>query len=451
MQQLHPSRHPKMTPQFYTCQLINQHFELLFQEVKGRCNNVYDIPYCRMLRKYLLFLGQDPYQPDGIRTVLTIVMVTLLLGVTIPTSFQLYISLLEKDINAVLECMPHLTASISTMIKILNGHLNKENFRKLYQLMIEEWELLKLNDELQVLDKITERGSKLAHLYRSTLLGCLAIFLTVPLLPPLLDVIVPLNETRPRQQLMKVNYLVFDEREYFYMVYFQLATAAFIAVTGIITMDSLYMTIIHYNSGLFAVCGYQIQKATERDYNLITHRRTTNDYKYADFRRCVITHHKALQFVTIKIIELMSLISALRFYEIFKESSTNCYLLQIGLNMTGISVTAVQAVLNMDTDSTDEAIRNVIFFGAEQFHLFVSSLPGQVLIDYCSDFAANIYSSNWYKTPIEIRKMIYLIQIRANKLCVLTAGGLYDMNMENFASAFRMCMSYITMLLSLRE
>ncbi|XP_046143721.1 uncharacterized protein LOC114880725 [Osmia bicornis bicornis] len=406
----------------------------MFQEVKGRCSNVYDIPYCKMLRKYLLLFGQDPYQGDGIRTVLTIVMVTLLLGVIIPTSFQLHVSLLEKDMDAVIECMPHLIASMTTIVKILNGHLNKKNFRKLYQLMIEEWELLKLNDELHVLDKVIEQGSKLANLYRSTLLGCLGVFLTVPLIAPGLDIIVPLNETRPRQQIFRVNYLIFDEREYFFIVYLQLAIGAFIIVSGIVTIDSLYMIIIHYNSGLFAVCGYQIQKATEKDYNLVTHRSTTNDHKYADFRRCVITHHKALQF-----------------YEILKENSTNSYLLQIGLNMIGISVTAVQTVLNMDTDSTEEAIRNAIFLGAEQFHLFVISLPGQVLIDHCSDLAANIYSSNWYKTPVKIQRMVYLMQIRANKLCVLTAGGLYQMNMENFASAFRMCMSYITMLLSLRE
>ncbi|XP_034176024.2 uncharacterized protein LOC117602304 [Osmia lignaria lignaria] len=410
------------------------HYLIMFQEVKGRCSNVYDIPYCKMLRKYLLLFGQDPYQGDGIRTVLTIVMVTLLLGVIIPTSFQLHVSLLEKDMDAVIECMPHLIASMTTIVKILNGHLNKENFRKLYQLMIEEWELLKLNDELHVLDKVIEQGSKLANLYRSTLLGCLGVFLTVPLIAPGLDIIVPLNETRPRQQIFRVNYLIFDEREYFFIVYFQLAIGAFIIVSGIVTIDSLYMIIIHYNSGLFAVCGYQIQKATEKDYNLVTQRSTTNNHKHADFKRCVITHHKALQF-----------------YEILKENSTNSYLLQIGLNMIGISVTAVQTVLNMDTDSTEEAIRNAIFLGAEQFHLFVISLPGQVLIDHCSDLAVNIYNSNWYKTPVKIQRMVYLMQIRANKLCVLTAGGLYQMNMENFASAFRMCMSYITMLLSLRE
>lgn len=404
----------------------------MLQENKG-CSNVYNIPYCKMLRKYLLLFGQDPYQGNGIRNVITVVMVLGLLGVIIPTTIELYISLLDKDMDAVIECMPHLIAAITTIVKILNGHLNKENFRRLYQLMIDEWELLEMNNEVDMLDKVTEQGSKIAHLYRSTLLGALGIFLMVPLIAPALDVVVPLNETRPRQQLFKVNYLVFDEKDYFFPVYFQLACGAFIIVTGIITIDSLYMVIIHYNSGMFAVCGYQVQKAT-KCYNVNSDRIMVAENEHQQFRRCVITHHKALQF-----------------YEILKENSTNSYLLQIGFNMIGISVTAVQTVLNLDSDKTEEAIRTAVFLGAEQFHLFIISLPGQVLVDHCSELVVHLYCSSWHQAPIKIQRMIYLMQIRASKLCILTAGGLYQINMENFASAFRMCMSYITMLLSLRE
>nr|XP_012138745.1 PREDICTED: uncharacterized protein LOC100875437 [Megachile rotundata] len=399
----------------------------------GPCSNVYNIPYCKMLRKYLLLFGQDPYQGNGTRNVITVVMVLGLLGVIVPTSIEVYVSLLEKDMDAVIECMPHLIAAITTIVKILNGHLNKENFRRLYQLMIEEWELLEMNNEVDVLDKITEQGSKIAQLYRSTLLGALGIFLMIPLIAPLLDVVLPLNETRPRQQLFKVNYVVFDERDYFFPVYFQLAIGAFIIVTGIITIDSLYMVIIHYNSGMFAVCGYQVQKAT-KCYDMNSDRTTVAEDDCQRFKRCVLTHHKALQF-----------------YEILKENSTNSYLLQIGFNMIGISVTAVQTVLNLDSDKTEEAVRTAVFLGAEQFHLFVISLPGQVLIDHCSELVVHLYCSTWHQAPIKIQRMIYLMQIRASKLCILTAGGLYQINMENFASAFRMCMSYITMLLSVRE
>lgn len=44
----------------------------------------------------------------------------------------------------------------------------------------------------------------------------------------------------------------------------------------------------------------------------------------------------------------------------------------------------------------------------------------------------NRYGSMWYRTPVQIQKVLYMMQIRSGKLCSLTAGGLYEMNIENF-------------------
>lgn len=98
----------------------------------------------------------------------------------------------------------------------------------------------------------------------------------------------------------------------------------------------------------------------------------------------------------------------------------NCqysYLIQVGLNMLGMSTTAVQVniiiritictncwkfyltnyfifqtVINLDRP--DVAIRSAVFFGANQFHLFLLSLPGQILLDHCADFANAMYVFN---------------------------------------------------------
>lgn len=51
-----------------------------------------------------------------------------------------------------------------------------------------------------------------------------------------------------------------------------------------------------------------------------------------------------------------------------------------------------QTVVNLDRP--EEAIRTAVFLGAEQFHLFVISLPGQVLLDHCTELANNMYVFN---------------------------------------------------------
>ena len=63
----------------------------------------------------------------------------------------------------------------------------------------------------------------------------------------------------------------------------------------------------------------------------------------------------------------------------------------------------------------------------------------------------NRYDSTWYKTPVKIQKLIFVMQIRCKKLCSLSAGGLYDMNIENFGIVSAITIIQITMHQRLRQ
>ncbi|XP_031366028.1 uncharacterized protein LOC102674214 isoform X4 [Apis dorsata] len=401
----------------------------IFQKTGRQCPDIFDIPYYKMVEKYFQLLGQDPRLKNEFRNFIVTVVVISISGNIVPTSIELYTSLCDKNMDAVIEGLPHFIAATISAVKILNIYFYRENFDKLFQFVTNEWNKLKLNNELHILDKTIIRGNKTAHLYRSALLTALVLFLLIPLLSPILDIVLPLNETRPRQQLLKVNYLFFNDDNYFFYVYLQLAWGSIMVVVTIVAVDSLLILIIHHCSGLFTVCGYQVQKITENTKSL--NEIVSNNYTYEQIRNCVITHDEAIQF-----------------YNILNESNRNRYLIPVGLNMLAISATAVQAVVNLDRP--EEAIRSAVFCGANQFHLFVLSLPGQVLLDHCSEFSNNIYNSIWYRVPVRIQKVLYVMQIRSKKLCTLSAGGLYEMNIENFGITFKTCMSYFTMIMSLK-
>ncbi|CAL7940363.1 unnamed protein product [Xylocopa violacea] len=393
--------------------------------------DIFDIPYYNKLKKYLQFLGQDPHQRKAIRNIIVTVLVISTTSIFIPTSFEFYVSICNKDMGAAIECMPHLTASAISTVKILNVYFYRENFKQLFDFVTEEWKRLTLNNGIHVLEEITVQGSKFAQLYRYTILTFTAFFLLVPLIFPILDIVLPLNETRPRQQIMKVNYLVFNGDDYFCYVYLHLAWGAVIVVVSVVAVDSLYILTIHHNSGLFAVCGYQVQKVAGSEKSF-TNEAIMESYMHEQFKNCVITHDRALQF-----------------YHVLNESLRISYLLQVGFIMIGISAIAVQMTVSLDTP--EEALRAALFLIAKQFHLFMISLPGQILLDHCSNLSNNIYGSTWYRMPVKIQKMLHTMQMKTQKLCTLTAGGLYTMNMENFGTTFKTCMSYFTMLTSLKE
>ncbi|XP_031771350.1 uncharacterized protein LOC100872285 isoform X5 [Apis florea] len=332
-----------------------------------------------------------------------------------------------------LECLPPLGVCVVAMFKLQNIYNNSENFKKLFTFVAKQWHQLKLNNEIRVLEEIVMQGNKMAQIYRSTisflkskytLLVAMVIFFSVPLIFPILDIVYPLNETRPRQQLYKVNYLIFNHEDYYFYVYFQLVWSSFVCVIIIIIFDWLYILIIHHNSGMFTVCGYQIQK-------IFTEEAFSNIRIYEQFKNCLIVHNEAIQF-----------------FDILDESSRNTYFFLVGSNIIGTSMSAVQIVLNLD--KLEVAIKSTVFLIAAQFHLFILSIPGQILLNHYSNLTNNIFMSAWYNMPIEVQKMFYVMQIRCNKPCSLTACGLYEMNMENFGTALKTCMSYITMILSLK-
>ncbi|XP_043517841.1 uncharacterized protein LOC122532806, partial [Frieseomelitta varia] len=402
--------------------------ELVFQ--KTDYNEIFHVPYYKNITKFMKLLGQDPRDKSSTKSMIVIIVTTSIVSIILPTIIELYVSLRKKDADGVIECLPHFIASSIGLIKILNMHFNRQNFSKLFHLVGTQWDQLKLSGQLHVLEKIVIQGNKMAQFYHNTLVSFLILYLLIPLISPILDIIHPLNETRTRQQILRVNYLFFDGYDYFFYSYLQLLWAVSVTVFTIIGADWLYMLIIHHNSGLFTVCGYQIQKVVSiQNYNDEV---ISQNYIYEKSRNSVLMHKEAIGF-----------------FMLLDKSSQISYLIQVGLNMLGMSATAVQTVVNIHRPEI--AMRNAVFCGASQFHLLLLSLPGQVLLDSCSTLADNIYNSAWYATPVKIQKLLYVMQIRCKKLCSLTAGGLYDMNIENFGIAFKTCMSYITMMMSLRD
>ncbi|XP_017754772.1 PREDICTED: uncharacterized protein LOC108546969 [Eufriesea mexicana] len=394
----------------------------LFQNNKSDGDTLFDFSYYQAYTKYLLFLGQYPSQSRWNAEFIVFVLVTSIITFIIPGISQTYVSILKEDVDATMESIPIIITLIACAIKLINHRIHKKNINRLLVLMKEEWDLPKDEKHTTILDEITKEGNTLGGLYRTVLLIFLMLFLCLPLCPVVLDIIIPLNETRPRQQLFKAYYFV-DEDQYFYPIYIHSAWCTFVIIIITSTLDALYTLIFYHASALFAICGYRIVKVTESINEGL------DGTLMEQIKQCVIMHNKALQF-----------------FEIMDDCSRNSYFLQVLLNIIGISVTAVQTVMNLDRP--EEAFRMGIYLVGQQFHLLIITLPGQVIIDQSSELFTDLYCSSWYRMPINAQKMLYTMQIRSKRPCKLTAGGLYEMNIQNFGVALKTCVSYFTVLLS---
>ncbi|XP_076393281.1 uncharacterized protein LOC100875887 isoform X3 [Megachile rotundata] len=332
-----------------------------------RKRHAFDLPCYKVFKEYLIVLGQYPKQSERSNKINVTVVVCCSLSILIPSIFQFVKSLREKDMDTMMECVPIIATISVSIIKIVNHNINRKKFENMFEHMCEQWEMSELNNEIDVLNEVTKEGSRMGTLYRISIWGVLVIFLSIPLSSPVLDFILKSNQTRTKIPLFKLNYLINTE-DHFYYVYVHSAICSLAVSLVIIVMDSLYMVIFHYISGVFALCGYQIKRATEI---METDSTLKYEHKYRLLKRCLNTHYEAI-----------------KFYEYMDDSTRLSYLFQVGLNMLGITSTAVQAVMNFDRPQ--EAFRIAMFLFGQQFHLYTLSLPGQVLLDRSSELSDNI-------------------------------------------------------------
>ncbi|XP_026673556.1 uncharacterized protein LOC113464945 [Ceratina calcarata] len=292
-----------------------------FQE-RADISNAFELSYYETLGHYLTHVGVHPFQDEKESVVrLTLLVTFWITGIT-PMYITIWETIRKKDYDRMFEDSPQALTALISLVKLLNVYSNRSRFQYLFNYIIRGRKLMKTDIERRVLNDITKNGTVLADIYRRCLLLAMTLFILLPLFNPIMDILAPLNETRPRQHLFHVNYVFMDEMEHFFSVFVHLGVVAVVTVWFIISIDSLYIIIIHHACGMFAACGYIVQNVTEE---IKDEKNFTGTYEFEEYNRCVIVHYEALQF-----------------YDVLNSCCRNSYLIQMGLNMVIVSTTAVQ-------------------------------------------------------------------------------------------------------------
>ncbi|XP_044010428.1 odorant receptor 49b-like [Aphidius gifuensis] len=220
--------------------------------------------------------------------------------------------------------------------------------------------------------------------------GILILYLSSPGIPKILDIIIPLNESRPRIFLYETEYFIDQDKYYFYILIHAYMTVP-VSLGIIVFFDNVLGTYIHHATGMFEI---------------------------------------------------------VRFIDLVESTGTIALLFVVGLNTLIITVTGMSTVMKIEEPS--EAFRNMAFTIGGIFHLFYNSHQGNLLMSQSKDVFEDVYSSEWYTLPPSLQKLLIPIMMRAKKPSVLTAGGLYVLSNDSFSLVLRKAMSFFTVLNSAR-
>ncbi|KAF7384514.1 hypothetical protein HZH68_014126 [Vespula germanica] len=334
------------------------------------------------------------------------------------------------NLDIIKEIIPIWVTSFNVVIKYYLFDLCVLDIKLLMDNMIIDWNMWKSKEEIEIMKKFARSGRMYTLGYTIYIYVSMSLFLLVTFIPPLMDVIIPLNESRHMELPVVAEYFL-DEEKHFYFIYCHMVVCVTITITILIAIDTQLMVFCCHVSGAFAVVSFRLEHFLKNDTTLdgLSDLQRKESYKHVSLS--IKGHKRALEFVK-------------RMESLFSYS----LLMQCGLNVICMSICLYQ--IKILYGRSVETMKYISLVIGELIHLFIASLSGQTIIDHSSDVYFKAYSGLWYEAPMEIRKLLILIMRRSFKPSQLTAGKIFIYCLDGFSTIMQTSTSYFMVLLSIQ-
>ncbi|XP_072764540.1 uncharacterized protein [Anoplolepis gracilipes] len=290
--------------------------------------------------------------------------------------------------------------------------------KELFERMWNDWALQKTYDEIKIMHEHAET-TKLWTLYY---LG-VAMYNIWLFMPEILDIISPMNESRPRIQLQYLHVEFFiDEERYFYFIRFWICIINFVSPLMPLACSTLFMVLTQHVCAMCELQGYR----AERLFSIVE-----NTKRCDLFRRAKISCEKITVFVRLhnSIIQFIGIINS--YYTI------PCLMALIGiLFVTSITVFQILTIIQIE-----EALRSVILTILLLSYMFMFNYMGEKVTNQSSNMCEKVYNSVWYNAVVSEQKLLLLIIKRRFQPLVLTAW-FYVFSLPNFRLILQKLISY---------
>ncbi|XP_018378290.1 PREDICTED: odorant receptor 9a-like [Trachymyrmex cornetzi] len=243
---------------------------------------------------------------------------------------------------------------------------------------------------------------------------CSNLVVLLSLVPKLLDIVLPLNESRSISMPFEAYYFVDKEKYYFYIM-FHICMGGTIALTAVVAHDCTFFMYIEHVCSLFAVVGFRLETLSYKDRNDANN---CSDHRKIYTRKIAIFIHAHWR--------------ALRFAEILEDMFCTALAIQMLIVVITLSITLLQVALQYD--EIHEMLKHLTFIFAQVLHTFLYSLHGQRLLDHSLQLSDKIYNSSWYEIPAETQRLLLHVMRRSMEPCFLSAGKIYVFSLKSFTT-----------------
>ncbi|XP_043519873.1 uncharacterized protein LOC122533842 isoform X2 [Frieseomelitta varia] len=350
--------------------------------------------------------------PDQERVTKFVRRLVILVLVIIAIITEVSRIILFYSVDALLDQILYLDIGIGILIKQYNYILNEEKLKELLNNIVTDHLVKRSKEEQEILDTYSKRAMLFSFIYKVSICSSALMFILIPAVPPILNVIAPRNESRGREFIYPAYYFM-DEQKYYYPILAHMISIALILAAVYTACDTNLIYIIQHGCALFTISGYRFKHAMD-DVNLCDEKyNDVSMYKtYVKVRESIEAHKKAVEYVE-------------------KVNACHLYYFLIVLGFTIVAFTTTFVRLS----ETEIGIRFFTLWGftvAQLVHLFFLTIMGQFMVNSNEEIFQTIYEAKWYNGSSKMQSLFVLVLRKCLNPPAITGGGLVPLNLDTF-------------------
>ncbi|XP_071567623.1 uncharacterized protein [Temnothorax nylanderi] len=306
---------------------------------------------------------------------------------------KLFVSEYSSDL--LLKVLSYNMVFIMCSIKYISFYAVYENIKEFRERVRNNWDALKDNREIEIICKHEINGKLLTILLIIFMCSVWTICIFTQYISIFLDIITPLNISRPRKLLFAAEYFI-DQEKHFYIITIHIIIGLFAGLICVTATESFSLTNALHAFGLFKVASYSI-----------------------------------------------------RFSELLKASFGRAYLILFVLGVCSVSINLfnLSRIIMAERDILG-MIKSIFLLAAIIICLILANYAGQEFINGDTHFYRTICNTEWYNTSLKTQKLILFLMQKTTKCYKVDAGGMFDPCLEGLAKSLSMSVSYFMVLYS---
>ncbi|OXU17576.1 hypothetical protein TSAR_002007 [Trichomalopsis sarcophagae] len=297
-------------------------------------SEVFSNKYFILNKKLLILIFIWPYQKKHLGIFVNTFIILAIHTMMIP---QIIRAVLEwqmevKNVEILIENFGGLLYFQGTLSKYYSSIYLQKKLQQLFEQITYDWKGMHDDNEKAVLLRSWNIGRNLTIFYMTYMFFACIAFVTLPSVVPLmLDLLLPLNESRQLKLCYFAEYFI-DQQKYFVYLFMHTFFGVSFTILIVTAVDSTFVSIVHHALGLYKVLEYRMKNVL----HLIE-----NNYQFNSLLAKDELHKYIVDSVKIhkKTIE---------FSEIVQRIYSDCFFFVTILVLLFLSIVTIQLVMNLN-------------------------------------------------------------------------------------------------------